>query len=270
MIRLDQGDGPLRFRMAIERRLCVGPPDAQFMFGGAGLGAAIAAMETATGRPVVWATAQYLSFARPDAVLDLEVVVPVTGRYSSQARVIARVEGQEIITVNAALGSRPGDVSMSWPEIPTVPPPGDCPAMTFDWKRRTDDLNSQFDQRIAAGRFGPERNDGIPSPDGCSAMWVRPSDPAEPIDRVMLALMADFVPSGVGHALGASTGGNSLDNTIRFLDVRPTEWVLCSTRIHGVHAGFGHGRMHLFAEDGALLATASQSMIIRRHGPEVG
>lgn len=256
--------------MAIERRLCVGPPDAQFMFGGAGLGAAIAAMETATGRPVVWATAQYLSFARPGAELDLEVVVPVTGRYSSQARVIARVEGREIITVNAALGSRPDEVATAWPVRPAVPPPADCPGMTFDWKRRDDDLNAQFDQRIALGRFGAARADGMASADGRSAMWVRPRDPAAPIDRVMLAVMADFLPSGIGHALGASAGGNSLDNTIRFLNPLPTAWVLCAIRIHGVHAGFAHGRMHLFAEDGALLATASQSMIVRRHSPEPG
>lgn len=267
MIRLASTGDPLRFAMAIEPRLCVGPPDAQFLFGGAGLGAAIAAMEAATARPVVWATAQYLSFARPGATLDLEVVVPVAGRYSSQARVVARVDGVEIITVNAALGSRPGDVSMAWPEMPVVPPPDDCPPMRYDWVRRDDDLNASFEQRIASGRFGAARGDGVPSVDGCSAMWVRPSDPAEPIDRVMLALMADFVPSGVGHALGASVGANSLDNTIRYLDIVPTAWVLCSTRIDGIHAGFGHGRMHLFSEQGALLATASQSMIVRAHTP---
>ncbi|MGI8710973.1 MAG: acyl-CoA thioesterase, partial [Acidimicrobiales bacterium] len=32
-----------------------------FLFGGCGLAAAIAAMEGTTDRPVVWATAQYLS-----------------------------------------------------------------------------------------------------------------------------------------------------------------------------------------------------------------
>jgi hypothetical protein len=35
------------------------------LFGGCGLGAAIEVMEQATGRPCTWATAQFLSFARP-------------------------------------------------------------------------------------------------------------------------------------------------------------------------------------------------------------
>jgi acyl-CoA thioesterase len=45
----------------------------------------------------------------------------------------------------------------------------------------------------------------------------------------------------------------------------PTEWVLADIRIHAVHSGFAHGRVHLFAQDGALLATASQSLIVRIH-----
>ena len=43
------------------------------LFGGVGLGAAVDAMERHTGRPLVWATAQYLSFTRPPSVLDIEV-----------------------------------------------------------------------------------------------------------------------------------------------------------------------------------------------------
>ena len=41
------------------------------MFGGSGLGAAIAAMEGTSDRPVVWATAQYLLFAKVGTVVDL-------------------------------------------------------------------------------------------------------------------------------------------------------------------------------------------------------
>jgi acyl-CoA thioesterase len=33
--------------------------------------------------------------------------------------------------------------------------------------------------------------------------------------------------------------------------------------VHGVERGFGHGLVHMFAEDGTLLATASQSCIVR-------
>ena len=49
----------------------------------------------------------------------------------------------------------------------------------------------------------------------------------------------------------------------------PTEWVLLDIRIHAVAHGFGHGAVHLWAEDGTLLATASQSTIIRMMDAEM-
>jgi acyl-CoA thioesterase len=58
-------------------------------------------------------------------------------------------------------------------------------------------------------------------------------------------------------------GGNSLDNTLRVARLVPTEWVLLDIRIHAVANGFGHGLVHLWAEDGTLLGTASQSAIVR-------
>ena len=262
MIAVGRTDDPQRFTLAVTPQVAVGPPGGQFLFGGAGMGAAIAALEAATGRPVVWATAQYLAFARPPATLDLTVVVPVAGRYSSQARVTGRVGDTEILTVNAALGSRPDALAGQWAAMPAVPPPGDCPPVVLDWARRDDDINAQVEQRAARGRFGAARNTGGPSADGVSSMWIRPTGGGA-VDRVMLAVMADFLPGGIGHALGGAVGGNSLDNTIRFMGLVPTDWVLCDTVIEGVANGFAHGRMRLFAADGTLLATASQSMIVR-------
>ena len=46
----------------------------------------------------------------------------------------------------------------------------------------------------------------------------------------------------------------------------PTEWVLLDIRIQAV-AGFGHGVVHQWAEDGTLMATASQSTIVRAAVP---
>jgi acyl-CoA thioesterase len=96
-------------------------------------------------------------------------------------------------------------------------------------------------------------------------LWVKPADPGMAIDRILLGVMADFLPSGIGNALGSAAGGNSLDNTIRFARLVPTQWVLADIRIHAASQGFVHGRVHLFADDGTLLATASQSMILRVH-----
>ena len=42
-----------------------------------------------------------------------------------------------------------------------------------------------------------------------------------------------------------------------------TEWVLLDIQVHAIQHGFGHGLVHLWAEDGRLLGTASQSTIVR-------
>ena len=256
------GDAPERSSLVVTPQLCVGPPDAMVLFGGAGMAAGLAAIEAATGRPTVWAAAQYLSYARPGQLLDLEVTVPVAGKYSSQARVVIRAGDTEILTVNAALGARPGAITAQWAQMPEVPPPGACPIMTHNWVHHPDDINAGFEKRVAAGRFGAAAI-GDPSTDGIARLWIRPQDPADAIDRIALAVMADFLPSGIGNAIGTAAGGNSLDNTIRFAGTEPTEWVLADIRIHAASQGFVHGRVHLFAQSGVLLATASQSMILR-------
>lgn len=246
--------GDNRYALDIVSAVCVGAPDNQFLFGGAGLAAAIAALEATTGRPTVWAAAQYLSYAKPPARLDLDVVVPVTGKHSSQARVTAHVGTTEILTVNAALGSRPQALVAQWATAPDVPPPADCPELTQDWARADDDIRGRIDLRVASPRD--------PARDGRSMLWARRVDGGT-IDRVTLAVFADFLPSGISPALGLRAGGNSLDNTIRFARLVPTEWVLLDTQIEAVADGFGHGRMQLFADDGTLLASASQSLIVR-------
>ena len=258
---------PHRWYLPLNEGLCVGPPGRSFMFGGVGLAAAIGAMEGTCKRPVVWATAQYLSYARPPSIVDLDVRVPADGRHTSQARVTAHVGDLEILTVNAALGERPDSGVHQWAKAPEVPGPEDCEE-SERWRADNIDLHSQIEVRVALGRHTTASS--APSEDGRMALWIRPRGD-HPVDSRMLAIMADHVPSGVGVALGRNAGGNSLDNTIRFLRIVPTEWVLCDVAIVGAAGGFAHGSMRLFAEDGALMATASQSMIVRmRDAPGKG
>jgi acyl-CoA thioesterase len=101
---------------------------------------------------------------------------------------------------------------------------------------------------------------------GNASLWVRVPELPDP-SAAALAIIGDFVPFGIGQALGRRAGGNSLDNTLRFAHREPTEWVLADVRVHAVADGFGHGLVHLWAENGVLLGTASQSTIVRAHGP---
>jgi len=252
---------PHRWYLPLTPAVCVGPRDNLFMFGGVGMASAIVALERTCGRRVIWATAQYLSYARPPSVVDLDVWTPATGKYNTQARVISHVGDKEILTVNAALGSRPSDLSRQWLAMPQVEAPETC-APADHWRGGGDDLHSRIEVRVAKGRYGGAEAGGDGEADGRLLLWIRPRDGVA-IDAGMLAIMADFIPGAVGNALGLNAGGNSLDNTIRYRRIVPTDWVLCDIRITGVYGGFGHGDMSLFAQDGELMATASQSLIVR-------
>src|SRR5690349_12792093 len=223
-----------RWKLPVTSGICTG---GDFMFGGAGLGAAIAAMEGTAGRETIWATAQYLSFARPGEYVDVDVTLAVEGHQMTQARAVCHVADREILTVNAALGHRDFPHEDQWETMPSdVPPPEQSP----DRIHRMDPgetVHGRLDQRMAKGRD----MDGL--------------------DGTALAVLGDFVPMGVGQALGIRGGGNSLDNTLRLAKLVSTDWVLLDIHIHAVERGFGHGLVHMFAEDGTLLATASQSCI---------
>ena len=236
-----------------------------FLFGGCGLGAAIAAMEGTTGRELVWATAQYLSYAQPPSVLDLDVTIAVHGKAITQARCVAHVADKEILTVNAALGHRDLPVSGEWAVMPDAPGPDECGPRPLRMPD-VESISNRIDLRMAIATPWDEMV-GNPRPDGRAALWARMPDLLEP-SAATLAILGDYVPFGIGQALGAYAGGNSLDNTLRVCRIVPTEWVLIDVRVDAVQRGFGHGTVHLWAQDGTLLATASQSTIVRYWNPE--
>lgn len=255
---LHQSHNPFRWSMEVTPDLCT---TGNFLFGGCGLGAALSALEGTSGRTTVWATAQYLSYAKPGEVVDIDVTLAVEGHQMTQARAVCHVGNREILTVNAALGHRPLDHHGQWEQMPVVPPPDQCAERPF--RTPVDGtINDRLDQRIAKGRPFDEL-DGTTQGDGQTLMWARIPDVIDGVDAAALAVLGDFVPMGVGQALGVRGGGNSLDNTLRVVNLVPTEWVLLDIRVHAVERGFGHGLVHMFAEDGTLLATASQSCIVR-------
>lgn len=260
-LALEASHNPYRWQLPVTPGLSTG---GGFLFGGCGLGAAIEAMEGTTGRPVVWATAQYLSYARPGSVVDIDVTVAVSGHSITQARAVGHVADREIFTVNAALGSRDLEVDQAWATPLEVPRPEACDPRPLRMPGE-ESIMSRLDLRLAHARSWEEML-GVGAPGGRSALWARIPDLLEP-SAATLAILGDYVPFGIGQALGAHAGGNSLDNTLRVLRIVPTEWVLLDIRVDGIFNGFGHGTVHLFAEDGTLMATASQSTIVRFWDP---
>jgi acyl-CoA thioesterase len=171
------------------------------------------------------------------------------------------------VTVNAALGIRDMPVEGSWVEFPNVPPPEDC-EVRGPRVPGTESIMDRIDVRLASARSWNEI-EGHPAPAGRSMLWARMPDLLDLSSGASLAILGDYVPFGIGQALGRAGGGSSLDNTLRVYRLVPTEWVLLDIRIHAVAHGFGHGAVHLWSDDGTLLATASQSTIVRLMDPAV-
>lgn len=233
--------------------------------GGAGLGATCAAMQQLTGRPVIWATAQYLSYAPGLDPLDIEVTIEVAGHNTTQARAVLSRAGREILTTHAALGSREFPFEDHWATPPPVAAPADCPPYRFFEKGRPD-LGSMVEFRLAKGR---QLDDIVADPtrgDGSFALWVRCWSGRRPVTVPDVAFIGDFMPLGFAEALGAPYAGNSLDNTIRIGRSTGTEWVLVSVDVRQVVNGIGYGSADLFAEDGTLLGGVGQSSVLRKHG----
>jgi len=243
---------PMRWFLPVTSGISTGH---SFLFGGCALGAAISALEGSTGRPIIWATAQYLSFARPPSVMDIDVTVASEGRNTTQARAVGTVGNTEILTVNAALGDRELSASGQWPIMPDVPPPEECLPREGRWHVE-DSIMQRLDQRWAFS--DPEK--------GQTVLWTRLPDVLE-VSAPALAVLGDYVPLGIGQALNQDTMSNSLDNTLRVGSIANTTWVLIDIRIELVARGFGHGTVYLWAPDGTLMATASQSAIVRQWKP---
>jgi acyl-CoA thioesterase len=253
---LEPTEEPLRFRLPVAPEISTG---GGFLFGGAALGACISALEQATGRPAVWATGQYLSFARPPETMGLQVVIAADGKQSTQARAVGLVGEREILTVNAALGSRSFPDAGRWTAPVSVPAPDDCPPRPSPFPvERT--IAARLDQRLVPD----EALGGPATKTGRTVLWSRMPELLE-MSAAALAVLGDYVPLGIGRALDrlGQITSNSLDNTLRIVQVVPTQWVLLDIHVDAVHDGVGHGTVHLWAEDGTLLAIASQSAKIR-------
>ncbi|MCK9541271.1 MAG: thioesterase family protein [Novosphingobium sp.] len=254
-----------RWYLPVAREIAAGPPDRLFLFGGVGLGAAIAAMERTLDRPVIWATAQYASFARLGSVVDFDVREVNVGNSLTQAQVVAHIHDKAILTISAALGQRSGP-SDQWLRPEPAPPPMECPEV-HHWRRNDSPIDGRIEKRLIAGRFPTGEPIAGRGDTGRVRLWVR-SREGVPASARFLAVVADFVVEATSQSLGRYAGGNSLDNTIRFGPIVESEWLLCDLEIEAIHNGITHGTMKIYSEGGVLMATASQSLILRLHSAE--
>lgn len=252
-------DGQYDFTVSPDH--CVGPPGNVFLFGGAGLASAVAALEHHSKRRLICATAQYSSYARPGDQLSITTHVSAHGKQTSQMHARISKGDEDIILVTAALGDRDNWPEHQWAQVPDMLPPEQCEEWPL-WPNQAGGLLERIEVKLEPGEIARLRRDGTVQPHGRLRYWLRPRG-AVAIDTAFLAIAADFVPSGAAAAFGRLGGGNSLDNGLRIGTIVPTSWLMCEVDIDFALRGFAHGTIKIFAQSGHLLATGSQSLVLR-------
>lgn len=244
------------WRLHIDRRLCLGPPEGKHLSGGACVAAMLAALEAETGKPLIQANAQFLAAPPAGVTASIATELVLAGRNIVQARACLHGPNGEAASITCSLGARVESMVFGWRTPPNAPPPEACKRIPFV-REDEDDLHTHLDMRIA--------NDPHTDRHGRLVFWVKAPNDLAPVASVLLALIADYVPEAIHFNIGRPAGAVSLDNSIRVIDRAPTEWLLCETRLAGLAHGLFHGEMSIFTREGALLALATQSGVVRVH-----
>lgn len=242
-----------RFRLAADERHCVGPVGHCFVFGGAAAAAAARSMELACSAFITIVDTHFYRSIPYGSELLIDVELPKTGRNLQRARAVGTVDERVVFESLGTLTQEPPEVTKSWskPSLRRAPPE-DCPAWTgFPPQDERGRMLDRLDVRVASD-VSCDKAEPI-------GLWARSGEGAA-IDIAQLCLFADLLPGGIGHSVGRLGGGASLDNHLRVFDVAQTEWVLCEMQTLAANSRLAHGEMSLFSEDGALLASASQSL----------
>lgn len=253
--------GEVAWRLPVPLRLCSG---LRTLWGGAGLGAAVAVAEQASGRPCAWATVQYVRPVHSGDVLEL-AVDERAGRSLSQAQVTGSVDGAVALRALVALGGS-GDTALQFAAPPDdVPPPEDCAERGMPLGADPEGtFLAEFEMRWAQAPRAL-RSDGVPGT-GRTRVWVRLREAVQ-TSRGVVALLADVAPSAIAEAVGERAGGISLDNTVRYArwtQLPPSSWLLADLAVDAVVSDVAQISGRLFAPDGTLLAVAGQSAVVRR------
>ncbi|MEM9668513.1 MAG: hypothetical protein AAF950_06265 [Pseudomonadota bacterium] len=243
------GDSSPVFQLEVTDPVCVGPPEMQFLMGGSSMAAAIETAEATFDMPLLWATTQFMNTGMRGETVEFRAEKIGGGRNVIQAEVIASKAGAPIARMAAALGSSKPGSDGQFTKMPDVPAAADCPIKTDTTFTTDANLIGQFERRTAF-----EDNDAA-----VEHMWIRPKADI-PSTAGLLAIISDFI-LGV-HPL--TRGGRTLDNTLRIGATAGSGWVLCARELLSITRGIAHIEQRLFFENGAFLASTSQTGLLPR------
>jgi acyl-CoA thioesterase len=243
--------------MPVRRELCGGRDS---IFGGCGLAASIEVAECETGRPLIWATCQFLRPARLDSVVTLSCTVSAEGRAVSHVRVNGTVEGQEVFICLLSTGQRSYPAQATYARMPDVPGPEGLPPRYILGMRRGGIRETLVELAVTGDPRGIMHSDN-----GRAAVWITLPG-GIPANASALALVGDEVSTGTSAVVHPDAQAPSIDNTLRVVHPKASAWVLADIEVRAIDNGFAHGIVNLWSPDGELLGIAEQTGALRIRG----
>lgn len=257
LFSVEPTDDPMRYRAAVTEPMLIGPNDKPFAIGGVRLAVAVDALERAAQRPLVWVTGQFVSYANVGDLMEFVVDLAVEGRRATQASVRGYVGDRLFLQGLAALGNTPSEPTIQLATAPVVPPPADCPLEPHQ-DRDHGRFHSLYERRRIPVNV-PNGGAGAEAPGIERTLTWRRFHGTPPVTSALLTVIADLLPGEMRVALGRDKQSRSLENTVRIVQLEPTEWFLCEAHTLGLVDGFFHQTMRIYSEAGTLLAYTSQS-----------
>jgi acyl-CoA thioesterase II len=229
---------------------------------------ALAAMAAELGDPAyrpLSCTAIFAS-ALKEGPIGIEVSVLRRGKAACQLRAALRNPGGDAgLEVSATFArTLPGPAFVA-ATAPAVPRPADAPdhgAILGRWR-----FFRQLEVKHALGPpiWDPDFTPGEPRYGRWFRYRVPPRAADGAIDRLAVAPIVDTMPAAIMAHLGPAGRlyAPSIDLTIHFVADTRDEWLLVESFARAVFDGFATCEAHLWSEDGALVAYATQTMILK-------
>lgn len=263
---LSAGDEPGQYRFTVAKHLA--RLDGR-LYGGTAIAVSIATAELLSGCPALWMTTQFVATAQHRSEVTVLAELLAEGNRTNQLRVTATADDGKVVF--ASLGAtgryREGGLTDVFETPPNVTGPQDAEPWdsVFTGLAKFAPPGFELPFPVKAGGAGSvvemRQPEVLEHPDpgpGRICLWLRRVD-GEPITPAVAAYMADMVPLSVAFAFEVMAGGTSLDNTMRIGSFVETEWVLLDLRPHLAVGDYCHGVVHIWSQDGRLMATASQT-----------
>jgi len=222
------------------------------LYGGCATAAAVQVAASNTTLRPRWASVHFLAAAPAGVDVVLEPLVLRVGRTISHVTIDGvREGGERCFTADVALGDRPSLADWYVGRPPAVEGPGQ--SAPFELPAHGGTFADRLEWRLVPAG-------SLPAP-GMTAWWVRGEGFEDA--ATVAAVVCDYATYAIGRATGHQIGGMSVDNSIRLHSHAAAQgWCLATFSVDAVGGGFGSVTAHVWREDGTLLATGGQTMVL--------